>query len=253
MIKVHEEWEKIMLKNSLQICDQEKMIGPSTLLPGSNDLCCDLLENICKQSRPIDSKRVNLEDELDFLPDIPVFTVTHENKMLYEPHAITLPNGAKVNMRACVSAHNCVGKDPNIVNSDNNGGRVLRKMLTPEELVKFETNGVLPEEPRLCVLCARRCATVAYFWCLHERPEIMLRNTVINAYVNPVDCENGYLSEYAIPNVKDGSWRCMVGPIVTNSHSKMKYCKNRDGIWYVNQEALVWDKQKVEDEDMSLF
>jgi hypothetical protein len=52
---------------------------------------------------------------------------------------------------------------------------------------------------------------------------------------------------------KSADWRCMVGPIVTNSLSKMKYCKNRDGIWYVNQEALVWDKQKVEDEDMSLF
>ena len=79
MIKVLEEWEKIMLKNSLHICDQDKLIGPSTLLPGSNDLCCDLLENICKQSRPIDSKRVNLEDELEFLHDISVFTVTHEN------------------------------------------------------------------------------------------------------------------------------------------------------------------------------
>jgi hypothetical protein len=56
MVDVHKEWERIMLKNALGT-SQEKLIGPSTLMPGSNDLCCDLLENICKQSRPIKIKK----------------------------------------------------------------------------------------------------------------------------------------------------------------------------------------------------
>jgi hypothetical protein len=250
MVDVHKEWDRIMLKNALGT-SQEKLIGPSTLMPGSNDLCCDLLENICKQSRPIDSKRICMET--DVFPDIPVFSAQHENKLLCEPHAINIPNGMKVHMRACVSGHNCVGKDMNIGDAEKNGGRILREMLSPEELVKFETNGSLPSEPRMCVLCARRCATVAYFWCLHERPEIMLRHTVINAYVNPIDCAGGYRSEFAIPNVKDGSWRCMVGPVVTNSLSKMRYRQNKEGVWYVDQQALIWDKAKAEDEDVSLF
>jgi hypothetical protein len=45
----------------------------------------------------------------------------------------------------------------------------------------------------------------------------------------------------------------MVGPVVTNSLSKMRYRQNKEGVWYVDQQALIWDKAKAEDEDVSLF
>lgn len=250
-IKVHEEWEKVMLRHCSKVEQKAPFIGPSTLVPGNNDLCCDLLENICTQPKPIDAKRVC--PDKSFPLDIPVFTVQHENKLLCEPHSICLPNGERAHMRACVSGQSCLGNDSSIGNFDKSDGRVLREMLTPEELVKFETKGSVPGEPRLCILCARRCAMVAYFWCLHEKPEVMLRHTIINAYVNPVDCENGYKSEYAIPNIKDGSWRCMIGPVVTNSLSNMYYFKGKDGYWRINQDALAWNQKEKEEEEMSVF
>jgi hypothetical protein len=252
VVRVHDEWERVMLRNKIKISSSKSnFFGPSSLVSGNNDLCCDLLENICKQPRPIDANRVTEGNE--FPPDVPVFTAQHENKLLQEPHSINLPNGARAHMRACVCGQRCVGLEPHFRNFDQCGGRILRETLTPEELMQFETNGAVPSEPRMCVLCSRRCAMTAYFLCLHERPETMLQHTIINAYVNPVDCENGYISELTIPNVKDGSWRCMIGPVVTNAMSEMIWYKNRQEVWCINQDALVWNKEKKEIEEVTVF
>lgn len=248
VVRVHEEWEKVMRRNNAS-SSKTHFFGPSSLVSGNNDLCCDLLENICKQPS-IDASRVTEGD--DFPPDVPVFTAEHESKLLQEHHSINLPNGARAHMRACVCGQKCVGLEPHFRNFEQCGGRILREALTPEELIQFETNGTVPTEPRMCVLCSRKHAMTAYFWCLHERPETMLQHTIINAYVNPVDCENGYISELTIPNVKDGSWRCMIGPVVTNMKSEMFWYKKKE-VWCINQDALIWNKKKKGDEEVSVF
>ena len=252
VIRVHSEWERVMRRNNVsgESSAKSNFFGPSSLVSGNTDLCCDLLENICKQPRVIDASRVTEGDE--FPPDVPVFTADHESKLLQEHHSINLPNGARVHTRACASGQKCVGLDSHFQNFEQCGGKILREALTPEELILFETNGTVPAEPRMCVLCCRKHAMTAYFWCLHERPETMLRNTIINSYVNPVDCENGYVSELTIPNVKDCSWRCMIGPVVTNVKSKMFWYKKKD-VWCINQDALIWNKKKQENEEVSLF
>ena len=112
IIRVHDEWAKVMRRNkSADTTDASlNFFGPSSLVSGNTDLCCDLLENICKQPRSIDASRVTAGEE--YPPDIPVFTAEHETSLLQEQHSIILPNGTKVQTRPCVCGSKCVGLEP---------------------------------------------------------------------------------------------------------------------------------------------
>ena len=77
---------------------------------------------------------------------------------------------------------------PSLQGHEASGGVVPRGMLTPEELARFEQTGENPDEPRLCVMCARLYVSEAYFWCQESRDDRAVRNVVLNWYVNPKNC-----------------------------------------------------------------
>lgn len=175
--------------------------------------------------------------------DVPVFTAEHESKLLTEAYAYPLPNGKTAKMLACANGTRCAGMHPFLQGHDACGGIVLRGVLTPEELARFEQTGENPDEPRLCVMCARLYVAEAYFWCQESRDERAVRNVVLNWYVNPKNCPGGYKGEHTIPlDAYDDEWSGMCGPMACNSFHKMRLTR-RDRVWIVDQSELLWTEE----------
>ena len=193
-----------------------------------------LLESLNKSVEDSDTKTV-----LEYPSDIPVFTAEHESKLLSECYPFVLPNNKTANMTPCASGQKCLGLHANIEGHEASGGVILRALLTPEELTSFERTGDSPQDPRLCILCARMYVSEAYFWCQDNRDEKLLQNTIINWYVNPRDSSGGYRKEYMIPLTAYPGWRCMVGPIVCNSLHKLRLVK-KGHVWWIDQSKLIW-------------
>lgn len=175
--------------------------------------------------------------------DVPVFTAEHETKLLTETYAFPLPNGKTARMLECANGNRCAGMHPALQGHEACGGVVLRGILTPEELARFEQTGENPDEPRLCVMCARLYVAEAYFWCQESRDERAVRNVVLNWYVNPRNCPGGYKAEHTIPlTAYDDDWSGMCGPVACNSFHKMRLVR-RDRAWIVDQSELLWTER----------
>jgi hypothetical protein len=175
--------------------------------------------------------------------DVPVFTADHESRLLTEAYAYPLPNGRTARMLECANGCRCAGMHPSLQGHDACGGIVLRGILTQEELTRFEQTGENPDEPRLCVMCARLYVAEAYFWCQESRDERKVRNVVLNWYVNPKNCPGGYKGEHTIPLAAyDDDWSGMCGPVACNSFHKMRLVR-RDRAWIVDQSELLWNER----------
>lgn len=228
-------------KPMLESSDIGNMFGPASILSGGVDIVAHLLSCV-NNSKKNDSGKPFFRASEDFPDDIPVHTADHDNKLLSECYDYELPSGKLAKMKACVSGDKCAGMHPNLECHEESGGVVLRGILTPSELRRFESTGENPEEPRLCVMCARWYTATAYFWCQEARNESTLQNTVINWFVNPRDSAGGYKSEYMIPSGGYPGWRCMVGPTVLNKIHKMKLVR-RGRVWWVDQSKLIWNNE----------
>ena len=84
--------------------------------------------------------------------DIPIFTFSHECRLLTECYPFMLPDGKMMEMKSCARGEKCVGMYPNLEGHKESGGIILRGLLTPEEMTSFENTGKNPEGDRLCVL-----------------------------------------------------------------------------------------------------
>jgi len=180
--------------------------------------------------------------------DVPVHTVEHETRLLCECHGFPLPDGTIADMKPCSSGEDCQGTHADLRGHEESGGVILRGILSPEELSHFEKTGENPEEPRLCVLCARFSAAVLYFWCQESRNESVLQNAQINWFVNAQDSPGGYKGEYMIPLHAYAGWQCMVGPVVMNNINKLRLVR-RGRVWHVDQSELVWTPKQQQPAD----
>ena len=180
-----------------------------------------------------------------FPDDVHVVCASTENELLCEPHDVPIADGTIGRMRPCVMNDECVGKSELIQNHESSGGKIMREMLFPNELQKFKNTGELPKEPKCCVLCMRQHIFTAYLWCMHEpnKEKMKKKDLVLNCYVNPINCEEGYDEKFAIPLSSCPQWSFMIGPVVTNRLSLMRWVKSGD-VWYVDQSALLWKKEK---------
>lgn len=175
--------------------------------------------------------------------DVPVFTADHESRLLTEAYAYPLPNGKTARMLECANGKRCAAMHPCLQGHEASGGIVLRGILTPEELARFEQTGENPDESRLCVMCARLYVAEAYFWCQESRDDRTVRNVVLNWYVNPKNCPGGYKAEHTIPLAAyDDDWSGMCGPVACNSFHKMRLTR-RDRVWIVDQSELLWSEK----------
>lgn len=177
----------------------------------------------------------------DFSEDTPVCTVTHENKLLCEPHNVNLGDGRSVRMRPCIMGESCVGRSKLIEgHEESGGGVVLREMLFPKELTDFEMSGQLPDIQKPCVLCSRQHMMQAYVWCMNHN-DFARQNVIVNWYVNPRDCNDGYIGDYTIPYENVPGWNCIIGHVAVNRLSKMRLVK-RNKVWWIDQSELTVNK-----------
>lgn len=137
------------------------------------------------------------------LPDeLPIFTATHESRILTECVEHRLPCGTAVTPRPCAFGNQCQGLREEIRgHTQSGGGFILREAVTPIELAAFEARGEHPPtERRPCVLCCRHSFSGAYhairFGGIASRAQ---QCCVFNWYVNPRGCEQGYESAAMVP------------------------------------------------------
>jgi hypothetical protein len=176
---------------------------------------------------------------LEYSKDIPIFTFSHESRLLTECYAFSLPNGAEAKMLPCARGNNCTGTSPLLQGHEESGGIVLRALLTPEELTAFEHTGVNPPAPRLCVMCARVYVAEAYFEAHDARHERLVRGACFNYYGNLRGCRDGYKVEHTIPLDSGTRWNGLVAPVACNSLSRMRVRKQA-GIWSIDQRELAF-------------
>ena len=173
--------------------------------------------------------------------DLPIFSVLHEQKLLVETHSLTLPTGRTVETRPCMYGQNCMGMRDNLPGHDECGGVVLREALTPIELELFERTGECPSQKRPCVLCARYQIATVYFEMENGTGDDTLKNCILNWYINPRDCTNGYKSEYMVPCEGSKGWHCMCGSVCMVILHKLRLVQDRErNLWRVTQNELEW-------------
>ena len=228
--------------------DPVQMFGPTSVMSGGVDVVSHLLSRVGNTQKGDAAMKSFFKASEDFPEDIPVHTVDHDNKLLSECYDYELPDGKLAKMKPCVSGCECAGMHSSLRGHEESGGVILRGLLTPRELAKFEATGENPDGPRLCVLCARWYIATAYFWCQEARNESTLQNTVINWFVNPRDSVGGYKSEYTIPSGSFSGWRCMVGPVALNKIHKLRLVR-RGRVWWVDQSELVWKQRDHNDSE----
>lgn len=185
-------------------------------------------------------KAVTPEDkaEMYYDADVPIFTFSHECRLLTECYPFSLPDGRSVDMLPCARGYSCIGMHPELRGHKESGGIILRGVLTPEELTTFEKTGKNPKESRLCVLCARNLVCEAYFETQDSRYEKMIRNVCFNFYANLRGCKDGYKREHTIPLGSGNAWNGLIAPVACNSLSKM-FIVRRQGVWTVDQRELA--------------
>ena len=189
--------------------------------------------------------------------DIPLFTFSHESRLLTECFPFALPGGVLADMLPCASGQLCVGMHPDIPgHKECCGGIILRGVLTPEELTTFEHTGRNPDEKRLCVLCARKVVSEAYFETRDTKYESLLNGVCFNFYGNLRGCRDGYAVEHTIPIGKSTSWDGLIAPVACSSFSKMRIVR-KHGVWTVDQKKLSHeypnDMSSGEKQDLRVF
>lgn len=170
--------------------------------------------------------------------DVPIFTYSHECRLMTECHPFALPDGRTADMLPCAKGSACVGMNPDLRGHKESGGIVLRGALTPEELSVFETTGKNPKESRLCVLCARNLVCEAYFETQDPSYEKILRGVCFNFYANLRGCKDGYKPEHTVPLGSSSAWNGLIAPVACNSLSKMVIVR-KQGVWSVDQRELA--------------
>lgn len=170
--------------------------------------------------------------------DVPIFTFSHECRLLTECYSFSLPDGRSAEMLPCAKGFSCIGMHPEMRGHKDSGGIVLRGALTPEELTTFEKTGKNPRESRLCVLCCRNLVCEAYFETQDSRYDKMIRNVCFNFYANMRGCKDGYKWEHTIPLGSSNAWSGLIAPVACNSLSKMAIVR-RQGVWTVDQRELA--------------
>jgi len=176
---------------------------------------------------------------LEYPKDIPIFTFSHESRILTECYPFPLPDGTLATMMPCTRGCACMGMSRQIEGHETSGGVIVRALLTPEELVAFEYTGKNPPGPRLCILCARIYVSEAYFETQDARYETVLRDTCFNFYGNLRGCREGYKIEHSIPLGSGTRWSGLVAPVACNALSKMRI-KKVAGVWTVDQRELAY-------------
>lgn len=129
---------------------------------------------------------------------------------------------------------------PNLPGHAECGGVVLAEAMTPEELAEFETRGKHPSVRRSCILCSRFVALDAYMFVNKTRSAPS--NMLFNWYVNPTNCEDGYVLEKCIPlSGADTCWTGIFGHVVLLSTAALRLRHDAAAkTWYVDQSALSW-------------
>lgn len=169
--------------------------------------------------------------------DLPLFSYAHEEKLLREPFT----NERAVSTRSCSAGDGCVGRNnaiPGHYETNVNGkhGVILTELMDPSELQAFYDQDTLPQERRMCLLCARYHVHTAY---LHARKSKTFPvNAHINSYVN-ASGENEYAQEFLIPTPDDSSWAGVVGTTAGLHLNALKLVKGTaDNIWHIDQWAM---------------
>jgi hypothetical protein len=180
---------------------------------------------------------------LEFPRNVPIFTYTHECRLLTECHPFALASGVVAKMMPCARGNACMGMCEHFDGHEASGGIVLRALLTPAELTSFEQTGANPAGPRLCILCARLYVCEAYFETQDARYETLTRGACFNFYGNLRGCHDGYKAEHTIPLGSGSRWSGLLAPVACNSLSKMRIRK-RAGVWGVDQSELAFTEPR---------
>lgn len=191
-----------------------------------------LMESLEKATREDASGPV-----LEYPEDVPIFTFSHESRLLTECYPFPLADGTVAEMLPCARGSECLGTSKQLEGHDASGGVVLRGLLTPEELTCFEQTGKNPEGPRLCVMCARVCVSEAYFETQDAQFERVTRGVCFNFYGNLRGCREGYKREHTIPIGSCARWNGLIAPVACNALNKMRLVR-RGGVWTVDQREL---------------
>jgi len=175
---------------------------------------------------------------LEYSEDVPIFTFSHESRLLTECYPFPLADGTVGEMLPCSRGGACIGMSKQLEGHDASGGVVMRGLLTPEELACFEQTGKNPEGPRLCVMCARVCVSEAYFETQDVEFEHITRGVCFNFYGNLRGCHDGYKREHTIPIGSCTRWNGLVAPVACNALNKMRMVR-KGGVWTVDQRQLA--------------
>lgn len=185
---------------------------------------------------------------LEYPKDIPIFTFSHESRLLTECYPFPLPDGTTAEMLPCARGRECLGMSEHLEGHETGGGIVLRALLTPEEITRFEFTGENPPSPRLCILCARLFMSEAYFETHDSQFDGLKKGVCFNFYGNLRGCHEGYKREYMIPLGSQSSWDGLIAPVACNALNKMRLVK-RTGIWTVDQRELAHADSKTKRSD----
>jgi len=112
---------------------------------------------------------------------------------------------------------------------------ILTEVMSPTELAAFQASGVLPEERRTCLLCARMNIHSAYLFARKQRT--FPPNALLNHYVNAAG-EGEYSVEYLIPSTDDSSWSGVMGTVVGLHINSLRLVQEPDRSWRVDQSAM---------------
>lgn len=170
---------------------------------------------------------------------LPTFTYSHECRLLREPWPSAF--APAVLARPCLFGAACQGMSPSLPGHAECGGVVLTEAMTPEELLSFESVGALPCARRACVLCCRFATLDAYMYLNKTRSAPC--NMLLNWYVNPVNCEDGYASKTCLPlHGEDAAWSGVYGHVAAASAAALRLRRDATPAhrWYVDQSALKW-------------
>lgn len=184
-----------------------------------------------------------------------LYTAAHDHKLLQTPHPVLTKSGSVVQTPACVYGTECVArrgvfgfKIPGMPAD----GLTLRADMSPSELEAFEADGIIPENARPCIVCSRTATLTSYYHNLFSGTTHP--NVCIQAHCSPVDCDNGYSSQFCIFPTERGTYG-LVAPLVYFDMSGMRAVRRQlqfdttsqgpDASYYYQVEVLyTWSGRK---------
>ena len=156
----------------------------------------------------------------------------------------------KVIPNACVMGDKCIGQSADIPGLRHGPLAPLMAWMSPKEFKDMHDHGVVPIDPRRCVLCEAYQSQIKY----NTARMIIPRPSTGENYINHdmqgfcirVDEEGGYKSEYCIPFSKDGCVMAaagMISPIFMPQLSLLENKYTPSGVRYVSQERIKHEFQ----------